>query len=122
MENNQKTQKTKISLSSNSAILGAILAIVGGFLDTYTFITRDGVFANAQTGNVVLLAIKLANFDWKGALLFIMPILAFIAGVVVSEVVKIPRIREYIYSYRRSYSPVGMCSVIPCRIITRKCA
>lgn len=91
-----------ISLSSNSAILGALLAIVGGFLDTYTFITRDGVFANAQTGNVVLLAIKLASFDWRSSLLYIMPIVAFIAGVMVSEVVKIPRLRKFLYSYRRS--------------------
>ena len=98
----QNNQKRIISLSSNSAILGALLAIVGGFLDTYTFITRDGVFANAQTGNVVLLAIKLAHFDWRSSLLYIMPIIAFIAGVMVSEIVKIPRLREFLYSYRRS--------------------
>ena len=54
--------KEKIpSLSSNSIYLGVLLAIVGGFLDAYTFISRDGVFANAQTGNMVLLAVKAAN-------------------------------------------------------------
>ena len=26
-----------------------LLAVVGGFLDTYTYFTRGGVFANAQT-------------------------------------------------------------------------
>lgn len=30
--------------------LGALLTVVGGFLDTYTYLSRGGVFANAQTG------------------------------------------------------------------------
>jgi len=55
-DNNMKDKLGTIpSLSSNSIYLGALLAVVGGFLDVYTFISRDGVFANAQTGNVVLL-------------------------------------------------------------------
>lgn len=90
------------SLSSNSVRLGVLLAIVGGFLDAYTFISRDGVFANAQTGNIVLFAVRAANEEWKGALHYIPPILAFILGVLVSEVVKIPHIREILHSYRRS--------------------
>ncbi|PFP29263.1 hypothetical protein COJ96_11405 [Bacillus sp. AFS073361] len=95
--------KDKIpSLSSNSFYLGMLLAVVGGFLDAYTFISRDGVFANAQTGNLVLLAVKAANREWHGALLYIPPILAFILGVLVSEIAKIPRIRHVLHSYRRS--------------------
>ncbi|MCE4048140.1 MULTISPECIES: YoaK family protein [Bacillaceae] len=94
--------KTIPSLSSNSIYMGLILAIVGGFLDAYTFVSRDGVFANAQTGNMVLLAVKAANGEWKGALLYIPPIIAFILGVLVSEIVKIPHVRHVLYSYRRS--------------------
>ncbi|MGG0187153.1 YoaK family protein [Bacillus rhizoplanae] len=90
------------SLSSNSVYLGVLLAVVGGFLDAYTFISRDGVFANAQTGNVVLLAIRAANGEWRSALLYIPPILAFMLGVLISEVVKIPHIRHLLHSYRRS--------------------
>ncbi|MDK8642546.1 YoaK family protein [Niallia taxi] len=94
--------KTIPSLSSNSIYMGLILAIVGGFLDAYTFVSRDGVFANAQTGNMVLLAVKAANGEWKGALLYIPPLVAFVLGVLVSEIVKIPHIRHLVYSYRRS--------------------
>lgn len=95
--------KDKIpSLASNSFYLGMLLAVVGGFLDAYTFISRDGVFANAQTGNLVLLAVKAANREWQGTMLFIPPILAFILGVLVSEIVKIPRVRQVLHSYRRS--------------------
>lgn len=98
----RKIQNKIPSLSSNSFTLGVLLAIVGGFLDAYTFISRDGVFANAQTGNLVLLAVKAANREWRGALLFIPPILAFILGVLVSEIGKIPLVRQVLHSYRRS--------------------
>ena len=36
---------------------GLLLAGAGGFLGAYTFVGRGGVFANAQTGNIVLLAV-----------------------------------------------------------------
>ncbi|MEF9840560.1 MAG: DUF1275 family protein, partial [Lachnospiraceae bacterium] len=38
---------------SETFLIGAILAMVGGFLDAYTYLCRGGVFANAQTGNLV---------------------------------------------------------------------
>jgi hypothetical protein len=37
---------------------GLLLACAGGFLDAYTFVGRGGVFANAQTGNIVLLGVE----------------------------------------------------------------
>ena len=37
-----------------------LLAGVGGFLDAYTFVGYHGVFANAQTGNIVLLGVGAA--------------------------------------------------------------
>ena len=38
---------------SESIELGAILALAGGFMDAYSYIGRGGVFANAQTGNIL---------------------------------------------------------------------
>lgn len=90
------------SLSSNSVYLGILLAMVGGYLDSYTFMTRDGVFANAQTGNIVLLGVSLALGEWKQAIYFLPPIFAFILGVLVSETVKVPKVRYYLYSSRRT--------------------
>ena len=37
--------------------LGLLLAAVGGFLDAFTFAGYGGVFANTQTGNIVLMGI-----------------------------------------------------------------
>ena len=42
-----------------------LLAIVGGFLDAYTFVGRGGVFCNAQTGNIVLLGVYLSLGRWR---------------------------------------------------------
>jgi uncharacterized membrane protein YoaK (UPF0700 family) len=59
---------------------GMLLAGVGGFLDAYTFVGRGGVFANAQTGNIVLLAVAAGERHWPTALLHVPPILAFMLG------------------------------------------
>ena len=76
------------SLAPNSLIMGMLLALVGGYLDAYTYITRDGVFATAQTGNTVLFAVRAASPEYNGALQNIPPFLAFIAGVLVAEHMK----------------------------------
>lgn len=66
-------------------VTGAALAVVGGFLDAYTYVAHDGVFANAQTGNVVFVAIDAARGDWAHALRFLPIIGAFVLGLVAAE-------------------------------------
>lgn len=73
---------------SESFLIGAILAIVGGYLDAYTYIARGQVFANAQTGNIVLLGISLASGDVLRALRYVPPIIAFSAGIFIAERLK----------------------------------
>ena len=51
-----------------SVPFGILLAIVGGFIDAYTFIGRGGVFANAQTANIVLLGVYASEGNWSYAL------------------------------------------------------
>ncbi|MEE0612388.1 MAG: YoaK family protein, partial [Collinsella stercoris] len=48
---------------SESIELGIILALVGGFMDVYSYVGRDGVFANAQTGNILLVGVHLSEGD-----------------------------------------------------------
>lgn len=43
------------------------------------------MFANAQTGNMVLLGIRLAERNWGGAVRYLIPIIAFAAGVLLAE-------------------------------------
>ena len=70
--------------TSTTLRFAMLLTAANGFLDAYTFITRDGVFANVQTGNVILLAIELSQGHWPNTLAHLWPILAFLLGVLLS--------------------------------------
>ena len=70
---------------SESFVVGILLCLCGGFQDAYTYVCRDKVFANAQTGNIVLLGNHLAQMDWSGAVRYAVPILAFTAGIFVAQ-------------------------------------
>ena len=82
------SEKTERIKTHELFLTGGLLAIVGGFLDAYTYILRGGVFANAQTGNVVLLAINIAKGAFYQAGFHIIPILAFALGVYITEIIK----------------------------------
>jgi uncharacterized membrane protein YoaK (UPF0700 family) len=58
-----------------------LLSVAGGFLDAFTWIMHDGVMANAQTANVVLLAVFAAMGEWQDALRRVPSIAAFVLGV-----------------------------------------
>ena len=68
--------------------LGMMLCMVGGFMDAYTFITRGKVLANAQTGNIVYLAINLGKREWEKSFDYFMPILFFALGILFTELIK----------------------------------
>lgn len=68
--------------------IGLPLAVTGGFLDAYTYLSRGGVFANAQTGNIVLLCLSAAKGEWMRMLYYCIPILAFFLGVLATEAIK----------------------------------
>ena len=74
----------------------------GGFLDAYTYLIRGGVFANAQTGNIVLLGVRLMEGDWGGAGHYLVPILAFAAGVLAAELIR-GRFRAVSYTHLDVY-------------------
>lgn len=73
---------------SDTIRIGIVLAIVGGFLDAYTYLCRGQVFANAQTGNMVLLGIQFMNQEFLQALFYLLPIIAFLIGILIAEMIK----------------------------------
>ena len=73
---------------SESFGVAALLALAGGALDAYTYLCRGGVFANAETGNIVLLGVCLARGEWTAALRYLAPVLAFAMGVLAAERIK----------------------------------
>ncbi len=62
-----------------------LLMLAAGMMGVYTYALRGGVFCNAQTANFVMMAIALGNKNWSGALYFIIPISAYLAGAILSE-------------------------------------
>lgn len=73
---------------SESFRLAAVLALVGGFLDAYTYICRGQVFSNAQTGNIVLVGLALSKYNFKGIIYHFVPVIAFMLGVILTEIIK----------------------------------
>lgn len=73
---------------AESLLVGGILAIAGGMMDAYTYIMRGGVFANAQTGNIVLLGTNLFDGNIKKSGTYLVPIICFIVGIFLAEIIK----------------------------------
>lgn len=69
--------------SEEALSVAVVLSVAGGYLDAFTWIAHDGVMANAQTANVVLLGVYAAIGHWGQALHHVPPIAAFVAGVFV---------------------------------------
>nr|WP_317380197.1 YoaK family protein [uncultured Faecalimonas sp.] len=73
---------------SESMELGILLALSGGFMDAYSYLYRDHVFANAQTGNILLFGVHLAEKNWAEALHYLFPISAFVIGIALAEMIR----------------------------------
>ena len=71
--------------TSESFRLSAVLSFSGGLQDAYTYNVRDGVFANAQTGNVVLMSQNFMSGDPAGGLRYMLPLLSFALGIFAAE-------------------------------------
>ncbi len=67
-----------------------LLIFSAGMMGAYTYNLRGGVFCNAQTANVVLMAMELGKAHWLGALYYLIPICAYCAGAFVSELLPNP--------------------------------
>lgn len=74
---------------SDGLLVAALVALSGGFQDAYTYTCRGEVFANAQTGNIVLMSSAVLDGDMKTVLKYAVPVLSFVLGTVLSEVIHI---------------------------------
>ena len=74
---------------SEAFITALFLSVSGGLQDVYTYLYRGKVFANAQTGNIVLMAVKLFAGEWGETLRYLMPLCAFALGIFVAEFIRL---------------------------------
>lgn len=81
--------------TSESFRLSAVLSFSGGLQDAYTYNVRENVFANAQTGNVVLMSQNFMMGNWSSGIHYMLPLVSFAAGVFITEQI------EYRYKSRK---------------------
>lgn len=68
----------------------ALLTLSAGMMGAYTFNLRGGVFCNAQTANVVLMAVALGAGRWADGCYYLIPISAYLVGAFLSELLPSP--------------------------------
>lgn len=73
---------------SESLGIGILLAISGGLMDAYSYLYRGKVFANAQTGNILLFSVNLAQGNWATALQYACPVTAFACGIALAAILR----------------------------------
>lgn len=75
--------------SSESIEIAVVLALSGGLMDAYSYLGRGEVFANAQTGNILLLGVSLAQGSWGRCLHYALPVACFALGIAVAQALKL---------------------------------
>ena len=70
-------------------------------MDAYSYMCRNGVFANAQTGNMLLLGINLSERNWGMALHYLFPVLAFAIGIALADVVRMHAKDKSLFHWRQ---------------------
>lgn len=62
-----------------------LLILAGGMMGAYTYLVRGGVFCNAQTANMLMMALAFGRGEWGRGLYYFIPFTAYLLGAVVSE-------------------------------------
>jgi len=88
MKHKGQTLQKKLQMSESIPVY-VILALSGGCMDAYSYLYRDMVFANAQTGNMLLFGVHLAERNIPEALKYLWPILAFTLGIMLADYIRI---------------------------------
>ncbi len=92
----------KYDLLAEKLKTALLLAMVGGFLDAYSYLGRGGVFANAETGNMVLFGINLIERNYIQALHYFIPILSYFIGIQLVDFIR----RKYFSRNNQTNKPI----------------
>lgn len=89
-------KQKKLQMSDTFSVY-ILLALSGGCMDAYSYLFRGKVFANAQTGNMLLFGVNLAERNFEAALKYLFPIAAFSAGIMLSDFLRSKIYGTYIH-------------------------
>ncbi len=76
-------QSTERQMSSSLPVM-ILLNLSGGTQDACSYFLRDHVFANAQTGNIVLMGCYLISEDLRDSIRYFLPVAFFSLGVLMA--------------------------------------
>lgn len=89
-----------------------LLTAVGGFFDAYTFVNCDGIFANAQTGNLIFVGIDLIEGNIPEVIHYSVSIFSFVIGVLVSKVIETKYKELSIFTHIYMLLIVQICALL----------
>ena len=96
----------KTDQMSASLPVGILLALAGGFMDAYSYMARGHVFANAQTGNILLFAIAVSEGRPGDSLRYLLPVVSFAVGIALTAAI---RTRKAAYKRRQHRTVHRLC-------------
>ncbi len=67
-----------------------LLMLSAGMMGAYTFCLRGNVFCNAQTANVVMMAMAFGQGQWSEGFYYLIPMTAYVSGAFFSEILPNP--------------------------------
>ncbi len=127
----------KTSTKINESIVFAVmLSFVGGFQDAYSYVGRQHVFANAQTGNLILLGLNAISGNIKGMLRYFLPLSFFAIGILIACILRENAkssyqplhwhqkvlILEILLLLSNAFMPLGKYDILANSIISLSCA
>ena len=80
-------QKTGLQMSSSLPVM-ILLNLSGGTQDACSYFLRDHVFANAQTGNIVLMGCHLISKNLKDSIRYFLPVAFFALGILMACLIR----------------------------------
>lgn len=75
----------KLGHIEENIFISLILTFIGGFLDAYTYVLYDKIFANTQTGNLIFFSIFLVEGKFYNAFLRTLPIISFCIAIFIVQ-------------------------------------
>ena len=127
----------KASTKINESMLFAvILSLVGGFQDAYSYVGRQHVFANAQTGNLILFGLNAISGNVKGMLRYLLPLSFFSVGILIACILREKSkshyqslhwhqkvlILEILLLLTNAFIPLGKYDILANSLISLSCA
>ena len=80
-----RQQQEQFYLTCEKYYIFELLIFTAGMMGAYTYLVRGGVFCNAQTANVLMMALAIGRGQWSRGLYYLIPFTAYLLGAMVSE-------------------------------------